>query len=62
MTPALASTTKTVAKGPEAKMSIESTMHHLKLEWIMARDEAEKRRVSQEIRRQIENSRASGRS
>jgi hypothetical protein len=28
-------------------------MHKLKLQWIMARDDAEKRRISEEIRRQM---------
>jgi hypothetical protein len=28
-------------------------MHKLKLQWIMARDDGEKRRISEEIRRQM---------
>ena len=45
--------TKTIPPTQEAKVSIESTMHKLKLQWIMAHDEAERRRISEEIRRQM---------
>ena len=45
--------TKTIPPTQEAKVTIESTMHKLKLQWIMAHDEAERRRISEEIRRQM---------
>jgi hypothetical protein len=45
--------TKTIPPTSEPKGSIESTMHKLKLQWIMARDDAERRRISEEIRRQM---------
>ena len=52
--------TKTIAPRQEQKpntsntsTSPEVTMHKLKLEWIMARDESERKRVSIEIRRQL---------
>jgi len=36
----------------EAKnRTIEAMVHKLKLNWMMAKDEAEKRRISEEIRR-----------
>ncbi len=51
MSTAMASTMKAVAKGQEGKQSLEATVHRLKLDWIMASDEAEKRKISEEIRR-----------
>ncbi|HZD13060.1 MAG TPA: hypothetical protein VE177_06040 [Candidatus Binatus sp.] len=33
--------------------NLESQMHKLKLQWIMARDDAERQRVSSEIRRRL---------
>jgi len=37
---------------PEARnRTVEGMVHKLKLDWMMAKDEAEKRRISEEIRR-----------
>jgi hypothetical protein len=45
--------TKTIPPTSEPKGTIESTMHKLKLQWIMAHDDTERRRISEEIRRQM---------
>jgi len=42
----------TAMQSQEAKnRTIEAMVHKLKLNWMMAKDEAEKRRISEEIRR-----------
>ncbi len=51
MIPSLApSTASTVQKEKE---SLEAAVFKLKLQWMMARDDNEKRRISEEIRRRI---------
>jgi len=41
-------------QSPEARnRTVEAMVHKLKLDWMMAKDEAEKRRISEEIRRLI---------
>jgi len=42
----------TAMQSQEAKnRTVEAMVHKLKLNWMMAKDEAEKRRISEEIRR-----------
>ena len=51
MTPTLTSSTASTAQ--TEKESLEASVFKLKLLWMMAKDEDEKRRISEEIRRRI---------
>jgi len=35
------------------KQGLEASIHKLKLEWIMAKDETERRQISEEIHKQL---------
>jgi len=49
----------TAMQSQEAKnRTVEAMVHKLKLNWMMAKDEAEKRRISEEIRRLLSSSAA----
>ena len=51
MKPAL--TSSVVSTVQKEKESLEAAVFKLKLQWIMAKDENEKRRISEEIRRRV---------
>lgn len=43
----------TVVQEPQGQKSLEAVVFKLKLQWMMAKDENEKRRISEEIRQQM---------
>ncbi len=49
-------TPSTTSTAQNEKESLESAVFKLKLQWMMAKDDDEKRRISEEIRRRIRSS------
>jgi hypothetical protein len=46
-------TSTTMMSSMTDREGLENEVHRLKLQWIMAKDEAERRKISEEIRRRI---------
>ncbi|HEY5620420.1 MAG TPA: hypothetical protein VIK88_02045 [Candidatus Bathyarchaeia archaeon] len=46
----------TMQSEEEQNRAIEATIHKLKLQWMMAKDENERRKISEEIRRRMGSS------